>query len=783
MRQRLANKFSGKQNQRPRFRAVLCAGDGSRTNGTVYADDDTKRVWFQFFGSGGIGRARCEKIVPELGLGVYVGRTDDGLEWQVLEDDPLLRQTATDARDYQSIAQNDLNPGGRLLLWADSRQLEPLATWDTPASLLVNVNTGYYMYGSSRKLFPGETDLDLTASVPGSANEWRLVGLYLDSSNTLLTVDGTAVSTAFNPPEPTWPAGAFRLAVVRLTNGQTEIDFANDVFDRRVLWSDENSGGGGGWPLTNVLTVSSTNAEADYSTFPDAIAGASAGDVILLDAETYTLTTGAGGFEISTSNLTIIGLGVEQTIITSAQNDVFTLDIRGDNVTFQNLSINWTGAGTAGAPLGGDGDNLRLIGCRLNKTSGAPTTAAGLEPYGGTGWQVIDTIIIVTSGTNKYGYYDLVASGVTFYGGSIQGDSYDVITTETGAVLTLNGTVLVNGLVNFAGILNWEPENKITKNLLGDTLSTINSWQTADTFNDIADDTYCGGLWNVVHNGQTPDITRQAGGSTDPFEYYFRCTFDSAASQAGIVQFLLARDTIPLRGQKVSLSFDAWGTAVVELRAAVISWGSTADTLTSDVVGTWATDNPTLATNWSYANTPAADITISSTRRRVTINNITVPSDSNNIAVFIWTSAEEASTDLFNIARVQLERGPVATEYVALNYLEELRRINTLMYVLGKITGSRTLGGRADGATVGFFGFQLPTEMRSVPTISLNNGSGNVRVNDGLVNVNVTAISTNFSTRTNIGVNLTTDTGLTSGRPIFVDFTDTTSFLLFDSRL
>jgi hypothetical protein len=238
-----------KQDARPRYRAVLCASDGSRTTGDVWADENNKRVYFQFFGSGGVGRARCEKVVPELGLGVYIGKTDDNLEWQVLEDDPLLRQTATDNRNYQAVAAHDLQPGGRLMMWLYSKALLPLATFPNTTGLVVNVVGGDYPYAGTRKTLLNQFNIDLSSAQPASG-EHRYVGLYIDATNTLLTVSGTAVILATTPPEPTWPAGAFRLSVVRIANPQTSIIFSrdedadNDILDRRMLWGDEQSGAG-----------------------------------------------------------------------------------------------------------------------------------------------------------------------------------------------------------------------------------------------------------------------------------------------------------------------------------------------------------------------------------------------------------------------------------------------------------------------------------------------------------------------------------------------------------
>lgn len=212
-----------------------------------------------------------------------------------------------------------------------------------------------------------------------------------------------------------------------------------------------------------------------------------------------------------------------------------------------------------------------------------------------------------------------------------------------------------------------------TDNLLYDTL-THNLWLAGTTFNDVTDDSYTATLWNALWNTNAPDISGQAGGASDPFVKYFRCTHD-ANSQAGIVQFLEAEDTVPLRGKTLSLSADLWGTGVTSLRMAVLEWTSTADVVTSDVVGTWGTGNPTLAANWAYIGTPAA-ITITTTRTRYAVNNLIVGSSTNNLAVFIWTDAVEVNTDLWNVARVKLEVSNAATDFVPRPFTLEKYLIN-----------------------------------------------------------------------------------------------------------
>ena len=438
-----------------------------------------------------------------------------------------------------------------------------------------------------------------------------------------------------------------------------------DLLGLRVTGAIDNKVTSGGWPFAHVLTVSTTDPDADYADVDDAITAASAGDTIQLDSETFT-----GPYTLN-KDITLKGSARGDTIITN-NSGTTTLTVSTAGARVEDVTVTNTSTGNAVDVTAATATLERVI---AETIAASGSVKSAIATTSATKCTLIDCEATASGGSLSNAALLVTSSAICeVRGGKYDGSTYDV-SCATNNTVNIFGAVLVNGLVLSTGAFNWMPEAKIVKNLLYHSL-THDIWQAGTTFNDIADDTYVADLWNVLQNGQAPDVSGQAGGSTDPFTRYFRCTFDSAASQCGIVQFLTNEDTIPLRGQTVSLSFDAWSDgSVAELRAAVLSWGSTADTLTSDVVGTWSTNNPTLATNWSYANTPGADIVITSVRARYTVNNITIPTTANNIAVFIWTSAEEASTDLFNIARVQLERGPVATEFVARTYNEELASI------------------------------------------------------------------------------------------------------------
>lgn len=149
--------------------------------------------------------------------------------------------------------------------------------------------------------------------------------------------------------------------------------------------------------------------------------------------------------------------------------------------------------------------------------------------------------------------------------------------------------------------------------------------------------------------------------------------------QFGICQILEERDSVYLAGNTVSLSFEArisaGGTSIGHLRAAVLGWSGTADTVTSDVVGTWlaAGNNHTLATSWNYENTPASLATLTTSFQTFKIENVSITAGRGNIAVFIWVDDDTlTATHILYIGNVKLEVSSTATPFVLSSIPEEL---------------------------------------------------------------------------------------------------------------
>lgn len=318
-------------------------------------------------------------------------------------------------------------------------------------------------------------------------------------------------------------------------------------------------------------------------------------------------------------------------------------------------------------------------------------------------------------------------------------------------------------------------------NLLACSLAHDESWLGGTATNDVTDDNYgpCV-LWNVLNDagvGAAPDIAGAAGGTADPFTRYLQCTLDATA-QVGFVQFLPAQQSKAYRGATVSLSADLWGTGISNVRMAVIYWTSTADSVTSDVVGTWGAGNPTLATNWAYIGTPA-DIAISTTRARKSVQNLTIPTNAVNLAVFIWLPAQEASTDVLNIARVKLEPGAAATEFVARDPGEELRKINrfyTKSYSTGTAPATNTLVNMAmaEGFSTSLAATnnaEFPVPMRTAPTVTVYSTAGTTAKLSTTIpaDIGTTVTATNVGDR-RIPTLSDSGAGLTSGNKYFFHY-------------
>jgi len=188
------------------------------------------------------------------------------------------------------------------------------------------------------------------------------------------------------------------------------------------------------------------------------------------------------------------------------------------------------------------------------------------------------------------------------------------------------------------------------------------------------DDTYLFDQWGLLSDGNDiVDVSQD--GLAAKFEV------ETANKKFGIVQFIEYKDAIKFAGRTVSLQFKAktvTGKAIRNIRAAVLSWNSTADSITSDVVSSWGSEgsNPTWAPNWTAENTPSNLALVADAWTTYKIENISIDTESmTNLAVVIWVDDTDAAVDdLLYITDVQLNDGSVCLPYAQISFEEDLKR-------------------------------------------------------------------------------------------------------------
>jgi hypothetical protein len=284
-----------------------------------------------------------------------------------------------------------------------------------------------------------------------------------------------------------------------------------------------------------------------------------------------------------------------------------------------------------------------------------------------------------------------------------------------------------------------------------------------------SDDRYVVDRWNLLSEANnTVNVSQETSIIPDGSIYSCKSTVQTANKKWGFLQILEAKDSKKLTNKNVSLSFQARTTSgqIRHLRAAVLSWSSTADSVTSDVVSVWGAEgtNPTWASNWTAENT-ATDLSITNSFATYTIENIAVDTASMaNVAVFIWVDdADGASSDVLYLSQVKLEVGTKATGYRYENIQDTFGKCSRYF----TLWGEHSFGRWASSSSVEMMqAYQY--EMRTTATISLYSTTPQL-IEWGIGTRNGTATAITFSSAGNKGADVTFNgfSGATSGNLAF----------------
>ena len=316
---------------------------------------------------------------------------------------------------------------------------------------------------------------------------------------------------------------------------------------------------------------------------------------------------------------------------------------------------------------------------------------------------------------------------------------------------------------------------------------------TSTTLPINSDDTYLLDRWTLLSDGNdVVDVSQETSATiTNPL-YNIKLDVETANKKFGIVTILENKDSRRLANQTVSLSFKAKGTkvggslTVNAIRAVVLSWTSTADVVTSDVVSTWeaAGANPTWAANLTAENTPVALAALTESWQTYKIEGIAIDTaGATNVLVFIW--ADDVTMDLgdfLQIAEVQLEIGSAATPFEYKPYQQELALCQRFAWGLTTVVAAENIAfGIAASTTVAYVSIFLPVSMRATPTLSIATAT-DWKLYDGVnAATDVTALVIDDKTMSNfqlVTLKATVASGLTQYRSYWLTEDATISRLL-----
>jgi hypothetical protein len=270
------------------------------------------------------------------------------------------------------------------------------------------------------------------------------------------------------------------------------------------------------------------------------------------------------------------------------------------------------------------------------------------------------------------------------------------------------------------------------------------------------DDTYNLDRWYVLSDGNDAvDITQSTEAPTGGLNS-IALDVETVNKKFGIAQIIEQKNCIGLIGETVTLSFMAKVSSTTKLdnvKAAIIAWSGTADTVTSDVVSAWGAEgtNPTLASSLTYENSPA-NLNVTTSWARYSITAAVDTASTKNIIVFIWSDVTDTTLgDFLYITDVQLEYGSVATRFTSNSgtfqaELAACQRYFCKSFPLTVIPANN----ESSGSIAVFFNTTLgnnyseiityPVQMRATPSITLYN-PGNGTANSWITYNSSTIIS------------------------------------------
>lgn len=302
------------------------------------------------------------------------------------------------------------------------------------------------------------------------------------------------------------------------------------------------------------------------------------------------------------------------------------------------------------------------------------------------------------------------------------------------------------------------------------------------------DNTYLLDRWILLSDGNDVANVSQVTDAPQGSAYAQKAVVQTANKKFGFLQVIENANCQNIIGDVASLSFQAktGANAIRNIRAAILSWSGTIDSVTSDVVSAWSAEgtDPTLATNWTYENIPL-DISLTSNYQKFAIPDVSIDTvNEKNIAVFIWVDDTQAAVnDELFLGQVQLEKGSALSDFEHRFIGQELQFSQRYFqkYTADETNGLLPTTGvwrsdtRADGS------MPLPVVMREAPSIVLTETA--LLIYHGNEGYAVTGMSNNGTTKTTLGVNIASNGNSSTGNGYYLQSSNTSDNFTLSAEL
>jgi hypothetical protein len=266
------------------------------------------------------------------------------------------------------------------------------------------------------------------------------------------------------------------------------------------------------------------------------------------------------------------------------------------------------------------------------------------------------------------------------------------------------------------------------------------------------DDTYTLDRWYILSDGNDViDVTQDTATVPTNGQFAIALDVETVNKKFGIATIIEQKDCENLIGNTVTFSFKAKVSDTTKLdnvKAAIVSWSGTADTVTSDIVSSWNVEgtNPTLIANATYENSPV-NLNLTTSYATYSVSAAVDTASTKNIILFIWSDVTDTTLgDFLYIAESKLELGSSATDFVYAGGTFQGELAACQRYYL-RMSGSggtpyMTTAGVSFSATQASVNILLPVTMRTTPT---SVDFSNLNLTD-LVNYNLSVTSLTITT-------------------------------------